>query len=410
MMARVKREEDNIRNSVIKKHFSRYYESVEVLPPKRLESREFGVITERGMMWRHHGFADLGELEAFLRRHVPFHVYHSSTYYERPSARTMDEKGWLGADLVFDLDADHIEGANKMSQEEMFAAVKVEFIKLVDSYLLGDFGFDVSDIQIVFSGGRGYHAHVRNDRVLKLDSHERREIVDFITATGLDYNRLVWTKAYDSSIYQGHKTIKKIKYLPKPDGGGWRGKVGRAAYEILDELENSDKEHVLERLSSHKGIGDKLAEEIWEDLFAGEPGNRGVDILRRERTGFSKEQYLTNFLNFIVEESKVNISGETDEPVTSDIKRLIRLPGSLHGKSCLVVMKLDREQLDDFEPLRDAFWEGFSDTPVKLMGIKDLKIRLKDEEFQVRKGEAVELPEFAALFFLCQKFSEVLIS
>ena len=76
----------------------------------------------------------------------------------------MDEKGWLGADLVFDLDADHLEGAHDMTFEEMLAEVKVEFKKLLDSYLLGDFGFDEKDILIVFSGGRGYHAHVRDKR------------------------------------------------------------------------------------------------------------------------------------------------------------------------------------------------------------------------------------------------------
>src|SRR5207245_11160993 len=45
---------------------------------------------------------------------------------------------------------------------------------------------------------------------------------------------------------------------------------------------------------------------------------------------------------------------ETDEPVTSDIKRLIRLPHSLHGKTGLAVIPMTREALDGFLPLRAA--------------------------------------------------------
>ncbi|MCA1813180.1 MAG: hypothetical protein LC624_04420 [Halobacteriales archaeon] len=33
-----------------------------------------------------------------------------------------------------------------------------------------------------------------------------------------------------------------------------------------------------------------------------------------------------------------SMTGETDEPVTSDVKRLIRLPGSVHGKTGLRVV------------------------------------------------------------------------
>ena len=152
-----------LRNAFIKQRFSRYYDDAQIPEPLNLVQREFGVITERGGMWRHLGFRDLKELRSFLKKQVPLHAYHSSTYYNKPNARTMDEKGWLGADLVFDLDADHLDDVENMSLEEMLAAVKIEFHKLLDSYLLGDFGFDEKDVQIVFSGGRGYHAHVRND-------------------------------------------------------------------------------------------------------------------------------------------------------------------------------------------------------------------------------------------------------
>jgi len=53
----------------------------------------------------------------------------------------------------FDLDADHLPGKVR-SYAEMLSNVKSETGKLLD-FLLQDFGFLESNINIVFSGGRG---------------------------------------------------------------------------------------------------------------------------------------------------------------------------------------------------------------------------------------------------------------
>jgi DNA primase small subunit len=60
------------------------------------------------MMVRHRGFKNAEDLNSFIRVTVPLHAYYSSAYYERPEEE-MDKKGWLGADLTFDIDADHIK-------------------------------------------------------------------------------------------------------------------------------------------------------------------------------------------------------------------------------------------------------------------------------------------------------------
>jgi len=58
-------------------------------------------------MLRHKGFIDIESLRTSLCTIVPSDVYYSSAYYERPQEE-MKQKGWLGADLIFDIDADHI--------------------------------------------------------------------------------------------------------------------------------------------------------------------------------------------------------------------------------------------------------------------------------------------------------------
>src|SRR5207247_8297966 len=124
-------------------------------------------------------------------------------YYENPNAPTMEDKGWLGADLVFDLDADHLPGAKSLSYSEMLEAVKSGITKLWDRFLHGVLGVDEKKMRIVFSGGRGYHIHVFDQRILPLGGHERREIVDFITAKGLDPDSVFQEKVFDKKEFKG---------------------------------------------------------------------------------------------------------------------------------------------------------------------------------------------------------------
>lgn len=50
---------------------------------------------------------------------------------------------------------------------------------------------------------------------------------------------------------------------------------------------------------------------------------------------------------------------EIDEPVTTDVHRLIRFPMSLHGKSGLMVLPVPLDGLEEFDPLVSAVPERF---------------------------------------------------
>jgi DNA primase small subunit len=112
------------------------------------------------VMYRHKSFHSRPEALEYLRSMAPAHAFFSVAYYERPDAGTMADKHWTGADLIFDLDADHLPDVPK-SYPAMLANVKYETLKLLD-FLTDDFGFSEDLIDVVFSGGRGYHIHVRD--------------------------------------------------------------------------------------------------------------------------------------------------------------------------------------------------------------------------------------------------------
>ncbi|HLF07694.1 MAG TPA: hypothetical protein VI893_11100, partial [Thermoplasmata archaeon] len=115
-----------------------------------------------------------------------------------------------------------------------------------------------------------------------------------------------------------------------------------------------------------------------------------LDVLR------DKDREL--YLSLLTAYRGIALEGETDEPVTSDTKRLIRLPGSLHGKSGLACMSLDFEHLAAFDPLVEAVPAAVTDDPVKVDVARPMNGTLRGQRFDLKPG-ATELPEFAAVFF-----------
>lgn len=390
----------------IKERFKEHYKTVKLEMPDRFARREFGfMFFDGGMVQRHLGFASPQELKTFLTTRVPAHVYYSSAYYEKPAAPTMEEKGWLGADLIFDLDADHIERVKGMPYKEMLQEVKNEIRRIVDHYILDDFGFDEKFVRIAFSGGRGYHIHVKDPRVWELGGHERREIVDYITGTELD-EEMVFRKVPIEQV-----TKWGVKYrveMPSPTEKGWRGRVARGILQGVEELERKRRDEAIKYLASFEGVGAKTAEEIYSVLFEGSKGSRGVDKLRRGDVDiFPSDRHLNRFKQVLLGYAVDLGKRETDEPVTSDVKRLIRMPSTLHGKSGLQVVLMTRDQLDSFEPLSNAVPDVFDDTPIKIELPKPIKFEMKGETFNLAEG-VNEVPEFAAVFLACRGTAKVL--
>jgi DNA primase small subunit len=82
------------------------------------------------------------------------------------------------------------------------------------------------------------------------------------------------------------------------------------------------------------------------------------------------------------------------------VKRLIRLPGSLHGKTGLKVVKIDLDELKDFDPLRDAV--VFPEDPVQITMKKPMKIQMNGQHFDVSEGPQ-DVPTYLAVFLIGRK-------
>lgn len=384
------------------KMFRRYYRAnSNPWMPDRFTKKEYGFIPFGGTMRRHMAFTSQDDLRIFLATKVPRHSYYSTAYYRHPDKPVMEEKEWMGAELIFDLDADHLEGADDMTYSEMMVQIRNEMISLVDDYLLGDFGFSVDQVHICFSGGRGYHAHVRSNDIYTLGTHERRELVDYISCAGLDMDWVfpVHKEPVRTSTYKDEKytSTQDYRLIPSEDTGGWKSKMRKALEVVIHDAITEKPSDFRKKYPSVKSTSDTLTrlserlEKIEGSMF--ETGSM---------FGLTKPQQ--DILIKALEDIKFTLSSEIDKPVTPDIKRLIRLPESLHGKTGLRVSKITREQLTDYDPLQDAIPDSYTDDPVKITMRRDVSLKMRGETFAL-KGET-EAPEYAAAFLIGKKYAD----
>jgi DNA primase small subunit len=391
--------------------FKEYYEknSANIKPPTSMEKREFGfLLLKERVMLRHKCFKTPDELRNTLQRLVPSDVYYSSAYYEYPEEE-MQEKGWLGADLIFDIDADHIptpcgkthdtwictnckttgrgtppERCPKCNQQKFnektwpcevcLESAKEETIKLID-VLTRDFGLSIKEMRLAFSGHRGYHLHVESREILSLDSMGRKEIVDYIVGIGLE------------PFFHGLSRING----PNLDDPGWKGRIARGTYEYLLSATPKHLEGIGLRKRTIQILG-KHREHILESWKY--KGPWGVV------KGVSTESW-SKIIRRAVEKQAAKI----DTVVTTDIHRLIRLTNTLHGKTGLKKTEASITTIEKFDPLKSAV--AFPHGSATVVISEAPKFRIGNEFYGPYRNEKAELPMAAALFLLCKGAAKI---
>ena len=400
--------------------FARYYHDNPVQPPTSMEKREFGFLLFRErMMVRHKTFRVEEDLRNFIESTTPSDVYYSAAYYERADEE-MSRKGWLGADLIFDIDVDHIhtpcriqhaywickkceeigrgvppskcpkcEGENFREEiwpcETCMEATKMETLKLID-FLTNDFGFSSGEIEVFFSGHRGYHVHVENERIRSLDQLARKEIVDYILGTGL--------KAEFHGLSEKGEKMSRMIVGPDLNDEGWRGRIARGVYDFLTSAtpESPEKFEGVGRGVLKKFIVNRDA--LIEAWKRGTPWKavRGVGIKTWEK-----------ILKYALREQGATI----DTVVTTDIHRLIRMPTTLHGKTGFNVVEIPVKDLEGFDPFSGAV--SFKGDSVTVHVNWADKFRIGDSVYGPYEKERVELPQAAAVFLLCKGVAEPVV-
>jgi DNA primase small subunit len=355
--------------SFLKQAYREYYfrrtGSIEF--PGDLYSREFGYIPFGGGMVRHLSFRSGGEAVAEILKQSPSSVYCSNARYESPAA-PIDEKGWLGADLIFDIDATDIPTPCKRGHDLWYCekcrssgklprppkcpkcsgpsaelhntcdlcltAAKDHALRVVD-FLTEDFGVPREAIRLYFSGNRGYHLHVADERFHPLDQLARAEVADYIRGASLPPSQTIASALRRRPVDVGHQ------------GEGWTRRITKYV-----EAKREGYQGTLQRLVS--------------------------DAISSQRA-------------------------MVDSSVTTDVHRVFRLAGTLHGNTGM--RKMHVESMSRFDPQRDPV--VLSAKPVAVKVDFYPRFRVNGVEFGPFKSQIVELPAFAAVSILTRGLGEV---
>jgi DNA primase small subunit len=205
------------------------------------------------------------------------------------------------------------------SCSECLAATKDHVFRLIE-FLTKDFGVSLTGIKVYFSGNRGYHLSVEDERFEEMDSAARAEVANYIKGAGL-----VRPQSSDHA-----------------SSGGW-----------------------LERVATSSASND------------GQP------------------QRLETVINAF--------SSRIDESVTTDIHRIFRMPGTLHGNSGLLKMRV--HDLDGFRPEYDPVVLGDVEVTLSVQGSPVFS--LKGNTFGPYSSEEPILPMYAAVYLMTKGLAGV---
>ena len=391
---------------------------------------------------RHGGYKSKEDLVRNLTKIAPHSVYHSAAFYGYPTAISMSEKEWDGAELVFDIDADHLDlkcaddhdawqcknpgcrqtgkgkppeicpkcgdiwycnnpdcyetGVGKLPKtcpkcksktsyklfgfhtrkwicKKCLNVAKNHTQKLYDEFLVDDLGFEPDKIQINYSGHRGYHIRVHDPKVYKLDSAARMEIVQYVMGLGFRGDKAI--------VSQGGSNV-----IPPRDIPGWSGKLADAMVEFIQNIDTyTGREKWVSTLKEKKVIA--------------------IEMLQRPRPVLSGKVKGVGIKSWQeISEKAVELFGsEIDRPVTHDIHRVIRLIGSINGKTGFTVTELTRDGLDTFNPFNDAVVFNEGTLNVRFHKGPAPAFIINDEKYGPFSGESAELPTAAAVFLLVKE-------
>ncbi len=420
----------------LKRLFQVYYQEKQFEFPKvsSFNLREFGLIPweKKVYMKRHMIFDNPDVLRSYLIKDAPRHLYSSGSLYLKPDVPDMNNKEYQGCDFIIDIDVDHFytpckeqhdlwickdcgfEGTGmpetcpkckgskftKISWvcDQCLDAAKNEITKLIFNFLIPDFGIDEKNLRIAFSGHRGYHLKIESEDIRKLNSEERREIVDYITGENINFEIL------------GLNEKSNIIYGLLEENIGWSQKIMKKIIEVLNQPKN-----VIENMFLDENIFGFTSNYVTSFL------NYKDDFLelisKGERNVWAIEGFgLTNWKKLLRGIVKL-IGIELDGPVSIDIHRLIRYPGSLHGKTGFKVQEIELNELDDFNPL-DESNEKLDPIVFYSKNITQ-KLEIVERALPITKikgtkygpyiqGEKIKVPHHIAIFLLCKEVAKTI--
>ncbi len=348
---------------------------------------------------RHQSFSRMEDVRRYLIERATHSCFYSTAYWKRPYEAKMADKDWMGADLIFDLDGDHLPGVSDRDFPGMLDLIQEQAWTLWSEFLQPEFGFVEEHLHVTFSGHRGFHLHYRDPSLVHLDSEARRELVAHIRGEGVDVAGRFARYADASST-------------------GWSRRVREGVATTVSTLTSiaSKEEDASKHVSRlHEGVQRRRAheakssgphsKEAIKKLAATLSEHGRAERLLAGNFDVLKDGYRTLFADLVASDASIVLgaAGETDEVVTIDTRRQIRFPTSLHGKCGLRVSTLPLKRLNPDAPghynaLEEAVVFGSDVDRTMEVTVDDAVFGLHGRRLEASPGDKVQVSEAEQVF------------
>lgn len=286
---------------------------------KDMVKREFGFDhLGKGPNDRYKVFKGTESLRKFLRYKAPFAAYISVAFYNNPRRR----EDWLKAEYVFDVDAKDIPIRSCQCNGvcETCLGQALEIVNGLIDTLHDDLGLD--NIHLVYSG-RGYHIRILDEEMLTSGSELRSEVLKYVAGAEVPKSEFSNTDFSNKTYNFEHFTIPV---------GYSKLFTEKVKYNILHLVGN-------EQLDD---INPKLMKDIIANRHYLKDNQWG---LFKNKIGPRRYKNLTKAMAWI------NLS-TIDAKVSIDLKRILRLPSSLHSKVSMKCVEVKNRET--FDPFKEA--------------------------------------------------------
>ena len=257
-----------------------------------IKKREFGFDHNgKGPNDRYKTFRGTESLRKFLRYKAPFAAYISVAFYNNPKRR----QDWQKAEYIFDVDAKDIpiRSCNCDGVCEVCLGEALEIVNSLIDTLDSDLG--LNNIHLIYSG-RGYHIRILDEEMMLANSELRSEVLKYVA---IGYSKIF---------------TDKMKYNVQHLTG-------------VEELD---------------GVNPKLM----KDLL------KARHHLDNDEWGYFKRDIgPRRYKNLVEAMARVNLA-TIDAKVSIDLKRILRLPSSLHSKVSMKCMEVKNRET--FDPFKEA--------------------------------------------------------
>ena len=301
------------------------------------DKREFGfqVAKENSVKFiRNISFQSPEKLKEYILKTTPLAMYVGAIFSEGPNyfeQKSIQNLEWIRREFIFDIDLTEYDNVRpcsckgkNMACEYCWELINVS-IKWIQETMQEDFG--VKDIRWVFSGRRGVHAWILDRQMSFLDDEQRSAIVNYLT------------------FFKGDGDSAKISPTAKFNSR-YRERVQNV---IIDSFFNHTSIDQLEKIGFSKQRSNLLLNQRDKTGISNQfysqfvyNGEKASSIVPSQKIP-SREQINQNVL--------LRWSPRLDTAVTIDTRRILRMPGSIHGESGKRVRFLDYDELDFFNPI-----------------------------------------------------------